>query len=127
VLKGVWCLCAHFKSGASILYSTAPANFTKNPSHQGRKVEGVLYKIGAAVRCEMDAPDLKCAHEHRTPLSTIYVPLIVLLLPPLFVMFVRTPSPTAMFACVLLAAARAGKKARGSRAGSGSIRLGSAR
>jgi hypothetical protein len=37
-------------------------------------VEGVLHKIGAAVRCEMDAPDLKCAHEHRTPLSTRYVP-----------------------------------------------------
>jgi hypothetical protein len=39
-----------------------------------RKVEGVLHKIGAAVRCKMDAPDLKCAHEHRTPLSTRYVP-----------------------------------------------------
>jgi hypothetical protein len=37
-------------------------------------VEGVLHKIGAAVRCKMDAPDLKCAHEHRTPLSTRYVP-----------------------------------------------------
>jgi hypothetical protein len=37
-------------------------------------VEGVFYKIGAAVRYEMDAPDLKCAHEHRTPLSTRYVP-----------------------------------------------------
>ena len=55
--------------------STAPANFTKNPFHQGRKVEGVLHKIGAAVRCKMDAPDLKCAHEHRTPLSTRYVPI----------------------------------------------------
>jgi hypothetical protein len=75
VLKGVWCSCAHFKSGAFILYSTAPANFTKNPSHPGRKVEGVLHKISAAVRCEMDAPDLKCAHEHRTPLSTRYVPI----------------------------------------------------
>jgi hypothetical protein len=56
------------------LHSTAPANFTKNPFHQGRKVEGVLHKIGAAVRCKMDAPDLKCAHEHRTPLNTRYVP-----------------------------------------------------
>jgi hypothetical protein len=74
VLKGVRCSCAHLKSGASILYLTAPANFTKNPSHQGRKVEGVLHKIGAAVRCEMNAPDLKCAHEHRTPLSIRYVP-----------------------------------------------------
>jgi hypothetical protein len=70
VLKEVRCSYAHFKSGASILYSTAPANFTKNPSHQGRKVERVLHKIGAAVRYEMDAPDLKCAYEHRTSLST---------------------------------------------------------
>jgi hypothetical protein len=61
------------KSGASILHSTTPANFTKNPSHQGRKVEEVLHKIGAAVRCKMDVPDLKCAREHCTPLSTRYV------------------------------------------------------
>jgi hypothetical protein len=74
VLKGVPCSCAHFKSGVSILHSTAPANFTKNPFHQGTKVEGVLHKIGAAVRCKMDTPDLKCAHEHRTPLSTRCVP-----------------------------------------------------
>jgi hypothetical protein len=74
VLKGVRCSCVHFKSGASILHSTAPANFTKNPFYQGKKVEGVLHKIGAAVRCNMDAPDLKCAHEHHTPLSTRYVP-----------------------------------------------------
>jgi hypothetical protein len=38
-------------------------------------VEEVLHKIDAAVRYKMDAPDLKCAHEHRTPLSTRYVPL----------------------------------------------------
>jgi hypothetical protein len=75
VLKRVRCSYAHFKSSASILDSTTPANFTKNPFHQGRKVEGVLHKIGAAVRCKMDAPDLKCAYEHRTPLSTRYVPL----------------------------------------------------
>jgi hypothetical protein len=74
VLKRVRCSCAHFKSGASILHSTTPANFTKNPSHQGRKVEGVLHKIGAAVRYEMNVLDLKCAREHRTPLSTRYVP-----------------------------------------------------
>jgi hypothetical protein len=77
VLKEVRCSCAYFKSGASILYSTTPANFTKNPSHQERKVEVVLHKISAAVRCEMDVPDLKCVREHRTPLSTRYVPLFV--------------------------------------------------
>jgi hypothetical protein len=39
-----------------------------------RKVKGVLCKIGASVRCWMDVPDLKYAREHRTPLSTRYVP-----------------------------------------------------
>jgi hypothetical protein len=50
-----------------------PANFTKNLSHKRRKVEGVLHKIGDAVRCEMDIPNLKYAHEHCTPLSIRYV------------------------------------------------------
>jgi hypothetical protein len=74
VLKGVRCSYAYFKSGASIMHSTAPANFTKNSFHHGRKVEGVLHKIGAAVKCKIDAPDLKYAHEHHNPLNTRYVP-----------------------------------------------------
>jgi hypothetical protein len=72
VLKGVRCSRAHFKSGTSIQHPAATVNLIKNPSHQGRNVKGVLCKIGASVW--MDVPDLKCACEHRTPLSTRYVP-----------------------------------------------------
>jgi hypothetical protein len=72
VLKRVRCSRAHFKSETFIFHPTVGSNFTKNSSHHGREVEGVLYTIGAAVRCWMDVPDLKCAREHRTPLSTRY-------------------------------------------------------
>jgi hypothetical protein len=74
VLKGVRCSRAYFKSGTSISHPAAAVNLIKNPSHQGRKVKGVLCNIDASIRCWMDAPDLKCAREHRTPLSTRYVP-----------------------------------------------------
>jgi hypothetical protein len=50
--------------------------FYEEPLPPGEEGGRVLHKIGAAVRCEMDAPDLKCAHEHRTPLSTRYVPWV---------------------------------------------------
>jgi hypothetical protein len=75
VLKGVRCSSAHFKSETSISHRAASVNLINNPSHQVRKVKGVLCKIGASVRCWMDVPDLKCAREHCTPLSTGYVPL----------------------------------------------------
>jgi hypothetical protein len=73
VLIEVRCSRVHLKSGAFILHLMTPANFTKNLSHKRRKVEGVLHKIGDAVRCEMDIPNLKYAHEHCTPLSIRYV------------------------------------------------------
>jgi hypothetical protein len=47
----------------------------KNPFHLLPLVGGVLRKIAGVVEYKMDPPDLKCAHEHRTPLSTRYVPL----------------------------------------------------
>jgi hypothetical protein len=70
----VRCSRAHFKSGTSIQHLTeAPilqrTSFTFLPWW-----EGLLIKLTAAAGCEMDVPDLKCAREHRTPLSTRYVP-----------------------------------------------------
>jgi hypothetical protein len=56
----------------SISHPKVGTHFMKNPVHHRRKMEEVLYKIGAAV--EIDVPDLKCAREHHTPLSTRYVP-----------------------------------------------------
>jgi hypothetical protein len=49
----------------------------KNPFHLPLLVGGVLRKIAGVVEYKMDAPDLKCAHEHRTPLSTRYVPIYI--------------------------------------------------
>jgi hypothetical protein len=70
VLKGVRCSSTHFRSETSISHLAAVVNLIQNPSHQVRKVKGVLCKIGASVRCWMDVSDLKCAREHRTLLST---------------------------------------------------------
>jgi hypothetical protein len=47
----------------------------ENSFHLSPLVGGVLRKIAGVVECKMDASDLKCAHEHRTPLSTRYVPI----------------------------------------------------
>jgi hypothetical protein len=93
----------------------------KNSSHQGRKVEGVLHKIGAAVRCEIDVPDLKCAREHRTPLSTRYVPLSSTSCPSLLVLFklgsyarapplLPWPSPSTRPPCSFLFRCSAGQR-----------------
>jgi hypothetical protein len=60
-------------------------------------VEEVLHKIGAAVRFEMDASDLKCAHEHCTPWSTRYIPYLAYLLDsPLLI----HPEPTHYFGII---------------------------
>jgi hypothetical protein len=52
-----------------------PRAFAHRKTLIGYKLVSLKFvKIGAAVRCEMDVPDLKCAREHRTHLNTRYVP-----------------------------------------------------
>jgi hypothetical protein len=75
VLKGVRCSRAHFKSGTSIQHLTEALILQRTPFTFLTWWEGFLIKLTAAAGCEMDVSDLKCALEHRTPLSTRYVPI----------------------------------------------------
>jgi hypothetical protein len=45
VLKGVRCSCAHFKSGASILYSTTPAILRRTPPTRRGRWKGFFTKL----------------------------------------------------------------------------------